>query len=180
MVLWCQRNCDIVEADDLLPSDNWILVLLLSLVRVVSPAVDAVELSVIVFLGEDSVAPVDNYHLPPISLYRLISQGLRVVRLEDTNFDIDPVFFSLIIISLPDLQSQADIIELGRPQALEVHLLQVDESGDDFTLGAVDLSLVQALHHGLPHGVAGAGGDGALVGGGRCGPRGSGGDLLWK
>ena len=115
-----------------------------------------------------------------MNTYCLISRRLRVVILEDTNFDIDPVFFSLIIISVPDLKSQADIIELGRPQALEVHLLQVDESCDDLSLGAVDLLLVQALHHGLPHGVAGAGGDGALVGGCRGGPRGSGGDLLWK
>ena len=78
-----------------------------------------------------------------------------------------------MIISLPDLQGQTDIIEFLRPLALEV-----DERRDDLPLAAVEEFLLQELHHGLPHGVAGAGGEGALAGGGRGGKLGWGGN--WK
>ena len=88
---------------------------------------------------------------------RLISQGLRIPRLEDIYFEIHPVFFALLIISFPDLQGQADTIEFLRPLALEV-----DERGDDLLLAAVEVFLLQQFHHGLPQGLAGAGGDGAL------------------
>ena len=79
-----------------------------------------------------------------------------------------------MIISLPDLQGQTDIIEFLRPLALEV-----DERRDDLPLAAVEEFLLQELHHGLPHGVAGAGGDGALAGWSLGGPGGCGGDLGW-
>ena len=47
-VLWNPRNGHIVEVGDLLPSDFRL--------RVITPvAVDTVEISVLVFLGEDSV-----------------------------------------------------------------------------------------------------------------------------
>ena len=100
-----------------------------------------------------------------------------LLRLEDPNFDESPVF-TLFIISLPDLQGEGDIIEDVRPLAGEFPLLQVDEGGDDLPLGAVDVFLVQQLHHGLPHGVAAAGGGGAMAGGGRRG-LGRSRDLLW-
>ena len=65
-------DADIVEADDVPPADDWFLVLLLSLVRVVPVAVDAVEVSVLVFPGEDSatvvIVRIDDHHLPPSSL----------------------------------------------------------------------------------------------------------------
>ena len=101
--------------------------------------------------------------------YHLSFRGLRVIRLEDTNFDKSPVF-ALFFILLPDPQGQTDIIEDVRPLAGEFPLLQVDQRGDDLPLTAVEVFLVQQLHHGLPHGVAGAGGGGALAGGGRGGP----------
>ena len=69
-----------------------------------------------------------------------------------------------------DLQGQSDIVEDGRPLSGECRLLQVDERGDDLPLAAGEVFLLQQLHHGLPHGVAGAGGGGALAGGGRGGP----------
>ena len=94
---------------------------------------------------------------------------LLLIRLEDPNIDESPVF-ALFIICLPDLQGQTDIIEDVRPLAGEFPLLQVDQRGDDLPLTAVEVFLVQQLHHGLPHGVAGAGGGGALAGGGRGGP----------
>ena len=100
--------------------------------------------------------------------HQLFFRGLRLLRLEDPNIDESPVF-TLFLISLPDLQGQADIIEDVRPLVGEVPLLQVDEGGDDLPLAAVEVFLLQQLHHGLPHGVAAAGGGGALAGGGRCG-----------
>ena len=65
-----------------------------------------------------------------------------------------------------------------RPFAIICTLLQLDETIDDLFLGAVDVFLVQQLHHRLPHGVAGAGGAEALVGRSRFGP-GWRGDLIW-
>ena len=107
----------------------------------------------------------------------LIFRGFLILRLEDTNIDESPVF-ALFIICLPDLQGQTDIIEDVRPLAGEFPLLQVDERGDDLPLVAIEVFSIQQLHHGLPHGVTGAGGDGALAGGCRCGPGGSR-DLVW-
>ena len=98
---------------------------------------------------------------------------LLLIRLEDTNIDKNPVF-ALFIICLPDLQGQLDFIKAMRPLAgkcsRQCSLLQVDERRDDLALTAVEVFLVQQLHHGLPHGVTGAGGGCALTGGGRGGP----------
>ena len=48
LVLWCLGNGHIVEVSHLLPADSRLLVL-------TTMAVDAVEVSLLVFLGEDSV-----------------------------------------------------------------------------------------------------------------------------
>ena len=69
-----------------------------------------------------------------------------------------------------DLDHRFDTIEGSGPLTGEVTLLDVDESGDDLPLLAVKILLIQQLYNGLGHGVAGAGGDGALAGRGRCGP----------
>ena len=105
----------------------------------------------------------------------LIFRGFLILGLEDTNIDESPVF---TLLNMIDLQGQSDIVEDGRPLSGECRLLQVNERGDDLPLVAVEVFSVQQLHHGLPHGVTGAGGDGALAGGGRCGPGGSR-DLVW-
>ena len=106
----------------------------------------------------------------------LIFRRFLILRLEDTNIDESPVF---TLLNMIDLQGQSDIVEDGRPLSGECRLLQVDERGDDLPLLAVVVLVVQQLHHGLGHGVTGAGGDGALVGRCRCGPGGTGGDLVW-
>ena len=48
LVLWCLGNGHIVEVSHLLPADSRLLIL-------TTMAVDAVEVSLLVFLGEDSV-----------------------------------------------------------------------------------------------------------------------------
>ena len=112
-----------------------------------------------------------------MNTYPRFSRGLLLLRLEDTNIEIRPVFI-LFIASIPDLQGQRDTIEDMRPLAIAFTLLQLDETVDDFTLDAVDVLLVQQLPHCLPHGVTAAGGAGALVGRFRFGP-GWTGYLVW-
>ena len=96
-----------------------------------------------------------------------------LLRLDDSNIWGGPVS-SLLILFLPDLEGQRGSIENMRPLAAEVPLFDVDQRGDDLPPGAVVVLVVQQLHHGLGHGVAGAGGDGALAGGGGCGSGGTG------
>ena len=69
LVFWCGTNGNIVKANHPIFADCWLLVLL-------PVAVDAVEDSVLVFLGKDRVTGfrfvsshiVDDHHLPPFSL----------------------------------------------------------------------------------------------------------------
>ena len=113
-----------------------------------------------------------------MNTYPRFSRGLLLLRLEDTNIEIRPVFI-LFIASIPDLQGQRDTIEDMRPLSSKVCLLQVDERGDDLPLRAVEVLVMKELHQGLGHGVTGAGRDGALAGRCRCGSGRTVGDLVW-
>ena len=114
-----------------------------------------------------------------MNTYPRFSRGLLLLRLEDTNIEIRPVFI-LFIASIPDLQGQRDTIEDMRPLSSQFWLLEVDERGDHLLLRAVEVLVMKELHQGLGHGVTGAGGDGALAGRCRCGPGRTFGYLVWK